>query len=347
MPSTEPSAAAGFENVRPRVFVDGEERLDLGDAAQSAEIYLPLHGRAHAELRLVNWSSGDFAFGDLGFGRTLGIMVGESTDQMTFEGEITGIEERYGHGAPQIVLLAEDRLHRLARDRHNRRFEQTTIDSVISEVLQGVGLSGDPQVSSVSATWLQMNESSLAFLMRLVAPYGIGLRLEGGQVRARPEEEDPEPLELNPNQGTAKSVRIIADLNHQPSTVTVQGYDLASDEAVSKEADSLGPGITGTLAADELSRLGWETASVLPHPFARSQAEADGLAEGQFARAASRFLQGDIVCAGAATLRSGREVKLSGLSEKLNGRYRVADCRHVFGAAGFETRIKVQRAFLS
>ena len=347
MPSTEPRPETGFESVRPRLFLDGEERLDLGDATQSAEISLPLHGRAHAEFRLVNWSSGDFAFGDIGLGRTLGVAMGETADQVMFEGEVTAIEERFGHGAPQIVLLVEDKLHRLARDRHNRRFEQTTVDGVIAEVVQGVGLSGDAEVSSATSTWLQMNESSLAFLMRLVAPYGIGLRLEEGQVRAKPEVEDPEPLELDPGQGTAKSVRIIADLNHQPSAVTVQGYDLSSDEAVSKEADSLGPGITGTLAADELGRLGWETASILPHPFARSQAEADGIAEGQFSRAASRFVHGDVVCSGTPGLRAGREVRLSGLSERLNGRYRVADCRHVFGATGYETRIKVQRAFLS
>lgn len=347
MSSTETADSTGFTNVRPRIFMDGEERLDLHEAVQSTEVCLPLHGRAHAELRLVNWSSGDFAFGNIGLGRTIGLVMGESAEEAMFEGEVTGIEERYGHGAPQIVLLVEDKLHRLARERHNRRFEQMTVDSVISEVLTGAGLSADAQVGSATATWLQMNESSLAFLMRLVAPYGIGLRFERGQVRARPEEDDPEPLSLNPNRGTAKSVRIIADLNHQPSAITVHGYDLATDQAVSKEAASLDPGITGTLAADELSRLSWQTASTIPHPFARSQAEADGLAEGQFARAASRFLYGDIICAGAPTLRSGREVELSGLSPQLNGRFRVADCRHVFGATGYETRIKVQRAFLS
>lgn len=344
MPSTERADSTGFIHARPRVLVDGEERPDLNDAVQAAEACLPLHGRAHAELRLVNWLSGDIAFSEIRLGDTVSLKMGESAEIPVLDGEVTGIEERYGEGAPQLVLLVEDKLHRLARQRHNRRFEAMSVDEVIEQVLGDTELSGDTNVNSGNATWLQMNESNLAFLMRLVAAYGLGLRLEGDRVRAKPEEEDREPLGLSPDEGTAKSVRIVTDLNHQPSSVTVRGYDLSSDEVVTHEANSLQPAARGTLASDELSRLGWETASIVPHPFVRRQSDAEAMATGQFGRAASRFLYGEILCSGAPTLRAGREIELSDVSDRLAGRYRISDCRHVFGAAGYETLIKVQKA---
>ena len=344
MPSTERADSTGFIHARPRVLVDGEDRPDLNDAVQAAEVCLPLHGRAHAELRLVNWLNGDMAFREIRLGDSISLEMGESSEAPVMDGEITGIEERYGEGAPQLVLLVEDKLHRLARQRNNRRFEAMTVDEVIEQVLGDTNLSGDTNVNSATATWLQMNESNLAFLMRLVAAYGLGLRMEGDRVRAKPEEEDREPLGLSPEQGTAKIVRIVTDLNHQPSSVTIQGHDLSSDETVMHEANRLQLAANGTLASDELSRLGWETASVIPHPFARRQSDAEAMANGQFNRAASRFLYGEILCSGAPGLRAGREIDLSDVSDRLAGRYRISDCRHVFGAAGYDTLIKVQKA---
>ena len=43
-------------------------------------------------------------------GDTLQIAFGLAQQKTVFKGEITGIEERYGDGVPQLVLLAEDAL---------------------------------------------------------------------------------------------------------------------------------------------------------------------------------------------------------------------------------------------
>jgi phage protein D len=333
-------------NARPRVSIDGSVRAALEEAALEMEIQLPHSGMSHAELRLLNWgpSSGgqpDFLFQDIRPGSRMELFLGES-DGAAFSGEITAMEERYGDGAPQLVLLAEDALHRLARQRHNRVFETKSLDDVIRSIAAEAGLQSDSNVSSGSGTWIQGNESNLAFLMRLLAPHDVCLRLQDGYLRARDHEPDPVPVALNP--ASALTIRIIADLNRLPVRIDVNGYSLESDSEARGSEANVTPAPNGRTGASLLAELGWEGAAILPHPFARSQQEADALAGRQFRQRVGRFLHGEIVCQGNSDLRCGREVQLADVSPRLAGRYRVMVCRHSFDMAeGLRTRIRIQR----
>lgn len=335
-------------NVRPRVTIDGQERVNMGEAALAMQVHLPRIGMASAELRLLNWgptSSGqpDFLFADMRLGSRIELFLGESADSAIFRGEITAIEERYGDGAPQLVILAEDALHRLARQRHNRAFEQMSLDDVVQQIAGEASLQADVNVSSGSGTWLQVNESNLAFLMRQLAPYDVGLRIENGQLRVRDDEPDSRPVTLDPH-NKAINIRLIADLNQLPREVKVKGYNLEQDSAADGTASSLTPVPSGQTGTALLAELGWEGKSTLPHPFTRAQQEAETLASRQFRQRANRFIHGEIVCQGTTELHSGREVELSNVSPRLAGRYRVMECWHQFDMAhGLRTRIHVQR----
>ncbi|NTV10555.1 MAG: hypothetical protein HGA47_07250, partial [Zoogloea sp.] len=166
---------------------------------------------------------------------------------------------------------------------------------------------------------------------------------QDGRLRAREEEADAEPVRLDPA-GNASRIRLISDLNRQPREVAVNGYDLAADSAAQASSSALQPPPAGSSAADKLAELGWDGPSIRPHPFARSQAEAEALASAAFRRDARRFVHGEITCRDTPLLRSGREVELAGVSPRLAGRYRVTECWHQFdGAQGLVTRIRVQR----
>ena len=336
-------------SARPRLRLEGHDRADLDDAVLALQVRLPLAGMASAELRLLNWGreadSGaiGFRFQDLALGNRLEVLMEGGGGDRIFDGFITAIEERYGEGAPQIVLLAEDALHRLARRRDSRAFEDMSLDAVVRQVAQDAGLQADVNVSSASGTWYQHNESDLAFLLRLLVPHDVAPRLADGQLRARDEEADRNPVAVDSG-GNADSIRLIADLNHQPVEIAAHGYNLAADNAADGQSSALAPAPQGESAADLAGRLGWEGEAVLPHPFPRSQAEAEALAARGFRARAKRFVHGEIVCRGDPALRGGREVELSGVSPRLSGRYRVVDCQHRFDAThGFTTRIKVER----
>lgn len=343
MPSTSPNLV----NARPRLRIDGTERPTLGAAASALTVHLPGNGMASAEVRVINWQGGsgqpDFAFQDLRLGSRIEILLGETADRAVFAGDITALEERYGDGAPQLAILAEDALHKLARGRASRVFENTGLADVVRQIAGDAGLQADVSIDAGTATWLQHNESHLAFLLRLLGPHDVPLRMQGGQLRARPEEADAHPVRLDTG-ANALRVRVIADLNRQPREVLASGYSLGDDAEARGTSSSLRAAPSGSTAAATLASLGWDGRSPRPHPFARTQAEAEALATGAFRRDAQRFLHGEIVCSGTPELGCGREVELGGVSPRLAGRYRITECWHHFDSAqGLSTRIRVQR----
>ncbi len=337
-------------SARPRVRIADEIRSDLNTALLDMQVRLPLSGMASAEVRMVNWRANDadggasFPFQEIEMGERLELLPGEEGGEVIFDGEITAIEERYGDGAPQLVLLAEDKLHRLAKQRHSRVFEEMSVADVISQISSEASLQSDAAVGESQESWHQLNESNLAFLMRLLSPYDIGLRLQQGQLRAKVEEPDSDPEVLHP-QNNIRRLRIIADLNQQPTEVKVAGFNPAANDEVNAQEAQLTPAPQGTTAATLLNELGWDAIAYMPQPFARTQSEAQGWVKGRFRHQAKRFLHGEIVCTGIPSLHSGREVELTGVSPRLQGLYQVVDCHHRFdNGEGYTTRLKVQRS---
>jgi len=340
-----------FFSSSPTILINGDYRGDISDALGSMVVNLSLQGCAHAELSMSNWGisegsqSPDFMFQDIAPGSAIEIQVGPPEDlTRIFDGEVTAIEEEYGDGAPLLTLLLQDRLHRMARKRSNRVFEEQSPDDIIQALASDQGFQSDTQVSSIVDNWHQINESDLAFLLRICERFDVAPRLVEGTLRARPEESDGDPLSLNA-QDNALSVRLIADLNHQPLRSASAGYNLATAEAVDFSSEAMTPGPEATSAASTLGELNWDGDETVPHPFARSQAEAEAYAKAHFRRSAKRFIHGDIVCQGMPQLRSGREIDLSGVSSRMEGRYQIVHCTHRFDRrSGFETHLKVNKS---
>lgn len=338
--------AEAFIHARPRFQVAGEDQPAMAEAVKDVSIHQPLSGRAHAEIRLINWgrSGPDFLFQDLKHGDSVDIRIGENDQPALFSGDVTAIEERYGDGAPQLLLLLEDKLHKLARQRHSRSFEAQTLDDVLTTLAREASLNADIRVSAQTADWHQFNESNLAFMQRLLAPYDIAMRLQDNQLRIRAEEADSRPVRLSPQDGI-EYLRIIADLNGQPASCRVSGWDLAQDDVADAQVDSLQPAPAGTEGSAVLRDLGWPGDGWLPQPFPRAQADADAWARAAFRQRAKAFLSGEAVCTGNPALRVGRELELYDVSERLRGRYQIVHCHHRFDSAkGFRSFLNLNRA---
>ncbi len=340
-----------FIHIRPVFTLDGEVRSDLAQSLTGMVVNLPLSGSAHAEVHLTNWGldergrEPDFIFSGIDLGAEVEVRMPEDGEpRLIFTGEVTALEERYGGGgAPNLVVLLQDRLHRLARSRHSRSFEEQSPDEIVQAIAGEAGLRSDVNASTITGRWHQINESDLAFAQRLLGRFDIALRLQDDMVRARPEEPDPEPLSLDA-QDSASEVRLLADLNHQPTSSRVLGYHPAAAEATDHEADSLTPAPEDMTAADNLQRLGWPGPEIVPQPFARTMAEARAYAEAHFHRMAKRFVSGEITCQGEPRMHSGREVELTGVSPRLRGTYQVVHCVHLFNnESGYDTQLTVHR----
>lgn len=338
---------------RPQLTIRGERRVDAEDLLTAAVVNLPWHGCAHGELHLTNWGrpggtgAPTFALTDITLGCAVSLAMGQNDPTTLFRGEVTAIEERYGDGTPTMVLLVQDKLHRLGRTRHCRTFENQNPNDVVSQIAQEGGLQADVAFSSATNTWHQLNESDLAFLMRLSGRFGVGARLVGDVLRIKADDPDPNPIRLSAQDSVLKA-RLCADLNHQPTESHVYGYNLNAAAAVHHVAQTLVPPTNGQSAAATLQQLGWSGPEIVPQPWPRVPGEAQDYAQAHFQRVAGRFVEGELVCQGEPSLTSGREIELSGVSPSLLGKYRVVHCVHRFdNALGHETHIKLQRGSLS
>ena len=320
--------------ARPVLRRKGQEEKRLTDALQTLTIHMHSEGLDHAEIELVNWggiegSESAYALLDVELGDAIEVAFG-ATPAVVFKGEVTGIEERYGEGAPKIVLLAEDALHRLARKRRSRVFEEQSVDDIVRTVAQDSQLTADVQVSSSTLTVHQLDESDLALLRRLVRPFGVPLRLEGGtKLVAKEPEPSGDPFKLDARDNALR-VRVAADLDRLFGTAKVGGYNVPAGEVVDATKTDLEPAPSGKGAKSHLGDLGWDNETRVPWPVGLSSGHGDDLAKGALARYLGSFLKGDVVCEGDARIKPGIDVELAGVSPRLAGTYGVVSCVHRF-----------------
>ncbi|MCP3849975.1 MAG: hypothetical protein GY694_07020 [Gammaproteobacteria bacterium] len=314
----------------------------------TANISLPITGMSHMEIQLTNWGQAPdqtdpaFLFSDLELGDEIEISMGLSELNTLFKGEITALEELFGQGAPQLIILAEDKLHRLARLRNSNSFEEMSINDIAENLISDIGISSDIQISEQVETFNQINESNLACLLRLGQRYNIHLRLEEDALRMRAEEEDVDQIEYDLQQDISYA-RIIADLNHQPRQCQNYGWNLSGDTEVSTQSQ---PSLTqGKTASDFLNDLGWGNTETTPSPFPVSQSQGEAFSQARFNQQTNHFVNARITCIGDARLRSGKQIKLSGGSNRFNGLYRIINCQHHFDRSnGYESHLLLEKS---
>src|SRR5215469_6816145 len=253
---------APYVSSRPAILVNGTANNDMGKALLDIAVRAPEMGMTSAEVRLVNWgnqASGPvgFLFNQVALGDKLEIAFGLAQQKTVFKGEITGIEERYGDGVPQLVLLAEDALHRLARHRQSRVFAQQSPNAIVAALAGDAGLQADAKLSDTPGDYNQLNESDLHFLRRLAARYAAFPRVVDTTLTCRKREKPPAPVTLDAGD-TLKRLRVIADLARQPIQTTVKSQDLVAGQAISATGSTLLVPASGKTAAASLRGLGWD-----------------------------------------------------------------------------------------
>jgi hypothetical protein len=340
---------ASYVAAKPALTLNGAKNDDMSTALRDIVVRAPEAGMATAELRLANWgdtASGptDFLFGKVALGDKVEIAFGLDKQKTIFVGEVTAIEERYGDGAPQLVLIAEDALHRLARRRTLRAFAQKSPNAIVSTLAGDANLRADVRLSDAPGDYNQLNESDLAFLRRLAARYGARPRVLGSTLVCRKREALGQPVALDAGD-TLRRVRVVADLARQPIRAFVNGEDLAAGAPISATGDSLLVPASGPTAASTLRGLGWDGDDIFAFPPPATQTEASDFANAALDQHGRRFLHGDLVCDGNPDVLVGAAVALKGVATRLTGTYAVVACAHVFNeATGYQTYARIERA---
>jgi phage protein D len=197
-------------------------------------------------------------------------------------------------------------------------------------------------------TQVQLNESDLAFVRRVLARYDGDMQIVGDELHVAPRQDVKRgALNLRLFEGLRRA-RITADLAEQVSKVTVAGWDAAQGQRINagSVANGLGPG-RGTAGAAVLTRGLPARNHHVAHLAVSDMDEAKALADAIFAERARRFVRVEGTAHGNPALRVGTEVTLEDVGRRYGNQYYVTRCVHRWDVArGYETDFEAECAYI-
>lgn len=347
------SETTGLKESRPSIFIDGAENPPLSGGLMSLLIAENTSGLYRCEAKFGNWgtinSSTDFLYFDrrtLEFGKAFQIKLGSDS---IFQGKIMGLEARFPEGqSPEISVLAEDRFQDLRMTRRTRTFSDASDSDVINQIANDHGLSPSVDISGPTyAVLAQVNQSDLAFVRDRARAIDAEVWMDGSTLNAKSHTgRAGESLQMTYG-NQLREFTVLADLAMQRTSVAVNGWNISSKSALQYEAtDSV---ISSELNGDTSgvsilqSALGARK-EALAHTVPLNDQEAQYEAETFFKMSARRFVVGRGVAETKATLRVGAKLDLQGLGPLFNGKYYVAEVKHIFDSAkGLRTEFRSER----
>ncbi len=354
-----PLSQFALYTARPTVRINGAEQERITALLLGMEMAEREDGLSHLELRLSNVASdrrggADFAFEDeqtCKLGDRLGVYAGdEAGPQEIFLGFITGLEAGfYDDASPTLTLLAEDKLQQARLKRRTKTHDNLTLAGLASDIAGDLGLT--PQVTGFSSqigTHVQLNESDLAFLRRLLARYDGDVQVVGDELHVAPRSDVRRgQVELRLHSQLRRAT-VLADLAHQVNEVTVTGWDAAQGARITGRSTGAhqGPG-QGRTGSELLESTLGRRAHQIAHLAVTDDSEAQALADAAFDERQRRFVTVCGTAEGNPAVRVGTHVKLEGLSPRFNNTYYVTRCLHRFDLErGYETDFQAESAFL-
>ncbi len=344
--------------ARPTVRIESEEYPMVSELISKMEMTEREGGMSALELRVSNLASdtrgnADLAFEDdriLKLGAKIQIYGGdEDAPREIFQGAITGLEAEFpSDGPPELIVLAEDVFQQARMGRRTKVHEDVTIAGLANDLASALSLT--PTVTGFTdsiGTQIQLNESDLAFLRRLLARYDGDMQVVGTELHVSPRGEVQRgTLELELH-SQLRRARVLADLAHQVTEVTVSGWDHVQGQRVkgTSRGAHAGPG-AGRKGSQLLSDTLGERSEHVGHLPVTTAEEAQALADAVFDCRARRFVRVDATSEGNPSLRVGAHVTLTGMGRRFDNTYYVVGAHHRYDLRrGYETDFTAECAF--
>jgi phage protein D len=344
----------------PTLRVEGQEYPMVSELLLAMEMNEHESGMSTLELRMSNVASNDqntasLAFEDdriLKLGAKIAVYAGDqNAPKEIFRGVITGLEAEYPEmGPPELVVLAEDAFQQARMSRRTKVWDKTSIAAIGKELAKQLNLK--PVITGLTdtiGTEVQLNESDLAFLRRLLTRYDADMQVVGSELHLSPRKDVSRGnLELAFT-GQLRRARVLADLSQQMTKVTVSGWDYKQGQKVSGSSTgaNLQPG-SGRLGKQVLQDTLGERPEHVGDLAILNQAEAQALADAIFDKRARPFVVVEGTAEGNPALRVGTEVKLTGLGGRFSNQYYVVRACHKFDLEhGYKTEFEAECPYLS
>lgn len=348
--------ASGFYEARPEINIDGVENAGLKANITSLLVEETTDGLFRCEATFGNWGGEGYQYFDrdvLDFGKTIAITIGNGDAKtQIFKGRISAIEAHYPKlAAPDIVIMAEDRLQDLRMTRRTRTFDDVSDADMIRQIAAGHSLTPDIDISgAVHKILAQVNQSDLAFIRERARAVDAEIWVEDTTLhvkkRSRRRSGD---ITLTYQRGLSE-FSVTADLAGQRTGLSVTGWDVSSKSEIKNESSesSLSGELNGKRSGAGILQSAFGTRTEQISHFAPSTSdEARMLSESYFCRAARRFITGYGTAECDGRIRVGVHLELNELGELFSGEYYVTQVKHTFDLQnGCRTHFEVERAWI-
>lgn len=353
-----PISNLAIYRARPTVRIDTQADARVSELIVGMELLEQEGGLSSLEMRFTNVASdtqggADFAFEDdrtLRLGAEIAVYAGdEESPQEIFQGIITGLEAMfYQDAAPELMVLAEDRFQQARMARRTVVHADISLADLGRQLADRLSLT--PVITGLTdtiGTWVQLNESDLAFLRRLLARYDCDMQIVGNELHLSPRADVQRgqiTLGLN---SQLRQARVLADLAHQVTEVTVTGWDAAQGQRLSSRSSgsNLLPG-QGQMGSQILQSALGDRPHHISHLAVNSTTEAQAIADAAFDDRARRFVCLEGVAEGNPALRVGTQVSVTGLGDRFDNSYYVVQACHRYDLQrGYETEFRAECAY--
>jgi phage protein D/phage baseplate assembly protein gpV len=260
-------------------------------------------------------------------GQSLSVEVGDADDPL-FEGDVTAVEHVHGPDhAYEVRVRAYDRLHRLRKNGEPRVFEDVSFADVAAELADAADLSAESEDDGPTwATLIQHRQTDYELLTELAARVGLYATVRGDTLHLITLEGLGDDLDLHLG-GSLLEASI--EVNGDPAcrSVSVAGWNPLSVEVHEGNADSprSGRDVDAEVSPDDVGGSGEIT---LPDEVAADDEHAESLAQAELDVRAAREVVLSGVAEGDARLRPGVPVNVSGVDERIAGRYVLTSVTH-------------------
>lgn len=352
---------AALYAARPAILLDGRRSTLADELVLAAQVSEGRDGLSWAELRFANvsrtsdqgigWAFENAEQRPIELGTELRLSMGDEFDaREIFRGMVSGLEAVFGpEHPPELIVLAENALQKARMKRKTRTHLDVRLGRLVESLASEMGLRA--QVTGLDqpiGTQVQINETDLGFLRRLLDRYDAWMRVSGGELVAGPWREaagQEVTLELH---SQLKRVRLLADLAHQVSTISYSGWDAARGQTIRVESDEslvLGPGSgrTGRQILEQTFGVRTEHAGAF---LAADEREARALVQVVHGERARRFVLVEGCTQGHPDLRVGSRVRILGVGVRFENTYTVTRTCHRFDLEnGYETDFEAEGAY--
>jgi phage protein D len=358
-----------FQKYMPDVSItiDGSRQNDLEDAVVDVLVDDALDGLSMLRLtifdkpddRTLKFKWLDSSELDPAAGKEISVSLDyvESTEKAReplFKGFITALSPNFlSSGIPSISIEGYDHSYKLQKICSKKSFDNIDDYSKIVEILAsdaGIGIGKVDSTGIIPKTSISINsqQSNYLFIRKLADRYGYYFYVRNKKIYfLNPAKITSNPIGLQWGSDiTSFSPRMSA--SQVVTSVTVYGpspersKEPVTGTAAIKDAEYWESGKKS--GAKRLGSGGLGPVDVRIHSYQlSSNSEAAAIAKGIMFRANSSFIEGECQCIGNPAIRACSDARISGVSSRFDGIYRVKRARHALNNDGYITTLDLMR----